>query len=119
MATIFPGPGSTRFGVLCLPPRPTGLPAGFDAAAAIRELATNMSGACQWEPEAFGMHTTETVDYVCVLSGEVTLVLDNGAEVPLRPGDCLVQNGTRHGWRNTGTEPARLLVALVGARREP
>jgi quercetin dioxygenase-like cupin family protein len=31
-----------------------------------------------------------------VLEGEVWLELDDGAEVRLRPGDTVVQNGTRH-----------------------
>jgi hypothetical protein len=28
-----------------------------------------------------------------------------------------VQNGTRHAWRNRGTEPVTLAVVQVGARR--
>jgi len=28
-----------------------------------------------------------------------------------------VQNGTRHRWRNRGTEPAVLAVFITGARR--
>jgi len=52
-----------------------------------------------------------------VLSGEVWLELDDGAEVHLRPGDCVIQNGTRHAWRNRSTEPCVIAVALVGAVR--
>ena len=43
--------------------------------------------------------------------------LDDGAEVTLSPGDTVVQNGTRHRWRNPGTEPAVMGVAIVGAHR--
>ena len=52
------------------------------------------------EPDDPGMHTTDTVDFDFVVSGEVYLELDDGAEVLLKPGDCVVQNGTRHRWNN-------------------
>jgi mannose-6-phosphate isomerase-like protein (cupin superfamily) len=61
------------------------------------------------------MHTTATIDFGVVLSGTVTLELDDGAKVTLAPGDTYVQNGTRHRWSNTGTVPAVLAVAIAGA----
>jgi quercetin dioxygenase-like cupin family protein len=64
------------------------------------------------------MHTTETVDYVTILSGEVWLILDNGAEVHLEPGDCVVQNGTQHAWHNRNPEPCVLVAAIIGAKRQ-
>jgi len=45
-----------------------------------------------------GMHTTDSVDYGVVISGEITLELDDGATVRLKQGDCVVQNGARHAW---------------------
>ena len=57
------------------------------------------------EPDAPGMHTTATIDFEVVLEGEVWLELDDGEEVHLRVGDCVVQNGTRHAWRNRGLWP--------------
>src|SRR6266700_2971813 len=45
-------------------------------------------------------HATETLDYVTVLSGQVTLVI-GGAEVTLGPGDSVVQQpGVPHDWLN-------------------
>jgi len=41
------------------------------------------------EMDNSGMHATDTVDYVIVLSGEVWLELDDGAEVHLKQGDCV------------------------------
>ena len=60
------------------------------------------------------MHATATIDYVVVIEGTLNLVLDD-SEVPLRPGDCLVQRGTNHAWRNTGTGPCRLAAVLIDA----
>jgi quercetin dioxygenase-like cupin family protein len=64
-----------------------------------------------------GMHTSETIDFEYVLSGEVWLELDDGQEVHLQAGDTVVQNGTRHAWRNKGTEPCRVVFCLMGAHR--
>jgi hypothetical protein len=43
---------------------------------------------------------TDTIDYDLVLSGEVYLELDDGVAILLKPGDCVVQNGTRQAWHN-------------------
>lgn len=65
----------------------------------------------------YGMHTTDTIDYDIVLSGEMWLELDDGVEAHLKPGDCVVQNGTRHAWRNRGSEPCVVVVVVFGAKR--
>ena len=83
-----------------------------------REVDAKLPGMLEHnELENPGMHTTDTVDLDLVLSGEMDLELDDGAEVHLRPGDCVVQNGTRHAWRNRSSEPCTMLSILVGARR--
>jgi quercetin dioxygenase-like cupin family protein len=69
------------------------------------------------EPDGEGMHISDTIDFEVVLAGEVTLELDDGAESVLRPGDTVVQNGTRHRWINRGKDPAVMAVFMVGAHR--
>jgi quercetin dioxygenase-like cupin family protein len=61
------------------------------------------------------MHTTRTIDYVILLAGRVTLLLDQG-EVDLKPFDVVVQRGTNHGWVNRGTEPALFAAVLIDAK---
>jgi mannose-6-phosphate isomerase-like protein (cupin superfamily) len=61
-----------------------------------------------------GMHRTDTVDYIVILSGEVWALMDEG-ETLLRPGDCLIQRGTNHAWSNRSDEPCRFLAVLVDA----
>jgi naringenin degradation protein FdeH len=61
------------------------------------------------------MHKTRTIDYIVLLSGEVTLILDKG-EVALKPFDVVVQRGTNHAWSNKGKEPALLAAVLVDAK---
>jgi len=62
-----------------------------------------------------GMHTSDTVDYGIVVSGDIWLELDDGEEVRLKQGDCVVQNGTRHNWRNRGSEVCVIAFVLIGA----
>jgi hypothetical protein len=116
--TYFPPIGGFRFGMFSLPPASTSVgPAPAPVEAAARELETKLPGLASYmEPDAPGMHTTDTIDFEVVLDGEVWLELDGGKEVHLRPGDTVVQNGTRHAWHNRGTKPARLAVFIVGAR---
>ena len=56
------------------------------------------------------MQRTETLDYVYVLDGAVTLVLDV-EEVDLQEGDTVVQRGTRHAWSNRTGAPCTLVVS--------
>jgi mannose-6-phosphate isomerase-like protein (cupin superfamily) len=60
-----------------------------------------------------GFHRTNTIDYVYVLDGAITLQLEEG-EVALEPGDCVVQRFTNHAWHNYGEAPVRLLAVMVG-----
>jgi len=53
-----------------------------------------------------------------VLSGELCMQLDDGVEVHLKPGDSVVQNGTRHAWHNRGSEPCVVVSVIVGAERK-
>lgn len=116
----FPPVGGFRFGFFTLPPAGTPGPGtDVDIAEGLTELEELLPGLTRYlEPGEPGMHTTATVDFEVVLSGEVTLELDDGAIVRLAPGDTVVQNGTRHRWANPGSTPATLAVFIVGARHD-
>lgn len=73
-------------------------------------------GCVQFVP-FLNMHTTDSIDYGVVISGEVYLELDDGVEVLLKPEDCVVQNGTRHAWRNRGSVPCLMAFVMIGATR--
>jgi mannose-6-phosphate isomerase-like protein (cupin superfamily) len=61
-------------------------------------------------------HATETLDYVTILRGEVTLVIGDSA-VTLGPGDSVVQQpGVPHDWQNRSDQPAVMVGVLVSAR---
>jgi mannose-6-phosphate isomerase-like protein (cupin superfamily) len=62
-----------------------------------------------------GMHRTDTTDFGVLLSGNVVVEVDDGAELLLSPGDVVVQNGTRHRWRVVGDVPATMAAFMIGA----
>lgn len=61
-----------------------------------------------------GMHQTDTVDFLVILSGEVWMILDE-EEVLLKQGDTCVQRGTLHAWSNRSDKPCTLAGVLVDA----
>jgi mannose-6-phosphate isomerase-like protein (cupin superfamily) len=117
-AHFFPPVGGFRFSMFTVPPDSISRAALTNPAALLPELEAKLPGlADPLEPDAPGMHTTDTIDFEYVISGRVVLELDDGAKVELGPGDTVVQNGTRHAWRNPFSEPCRMVVFLVGAER--
>jgi mannose-6-phosphate isomerase-like protein (cupin superfamily) len=58
------------------------------------------------------MHKSNTTDYIILLSGSITLILDT-EERDLRPFDVVIQRGTNHAWVNRGSEDALLMAVLV------
>ena len=110
--------GETRLMMVTFPPDSLMMSSDFDPAAAGAEYMSRLPGLAErFEPDSPGMHTTDTVDYGILMQGEISLELDDGKMVALKPGDIVVQNGTRHAWRNGGTKPATLIFVLIGAHR--
>jgi mannose-6-phosphate isomerase-like protein (cupin superfamily) len=60
------------------------------------------------------MHRTRTVDLLVVLSGRVTLHLEDG-DLLLQSFDCVVQRGTAHAWSTPDETAASVAVILVDA----
>jgi mannose-6-phosphate isomerase-like protein (cupin superfamily) len=94
--SIEPPPGSSRWVIASMPPE-----------AESRPRAQPIPGL-----DERGFHTTRTVDYDLVLEGPLILELDQGS-VELQTGDVVVQQATRHAWRNPGQKPAKLLAVLT------
>jgi mannose-6-phosphate isomerase-like protein (cupin superfamily) len=116
--TYFPPVGGFRFMCFTLPAAGSTPAEDLDMVAAVGEVEAKLPGLlAHMEADNPGMHRTNTIDFEVVLSGEVVLELDDGAEKVLRQGDTVVQNGTRHRWHNRGTQPAVLAGFIVGATR--
>jgi len=98
LAVLEPPSGGSRFRVVSVPP---------DEVMRAVLAAHAVPGV-----GADGFHRTRTIDYVLVLDGDITLELDDEAIV-LHAGDCVVQRGTNHAWRNLGDSPVRLLAVMI------
>jgi mannose-6-phosphate isomerase-like protein (cupin superfamily) len=115
--SVVPGPGGTSLHFVTFPPSSVFANPSFDGEAARREALIRLRGlADHFEKDDPAMHKTNTVDYAVVYDGEIWLELDDAKTVHLKKGDVVVQNGTRHAWRNKGTEPVTMLFFLNGAR---
>lgn len=118
VTNLHPEPGETRCLLLTLPPDSSMGSKDFDPQAFFAEGLEHCAGIFErMEPDHPGMHQTDSVDYVMVVDGEVWLELDNGETTRLQQHDFVIQNGTRHGWRNKSSAPATILAILIGARR--
>jgi quercetin dioxygenase-like cupin family protein len=93
-------PGGAVFRVIQIPP----------------EKSMQASGATGKSAE-HGMHQTDTIDFVTILSGEIHLLLDGGEETLLKAGDTVVQRGTNHAWINRGSEPCRFSAVMIKSGR--
>lgn len=114
----FPPVGGFRFGLFTLPPDGVTDRLVPDMNLAQKEAEEKLPGALAYlELDHPGMHKTDTIDFEYVVSGEVWLELDDGV-VHLRAGDTVVQNGTRHAWRNKSSEPCQMVVCLICAHRK-
>lgn len=74
----------------------------------ICRVATYKPGA------AIEIHSTKTVDYVIVVSGELTLILE-GRDIQLTPGDVVVSLAAPHGWANRGSTDCVAVAILLTA----
>jgi mannose-6-phosphate isomerase-like protein (cupin superfamily) len=117
--SYFPPVGGFRFGLFSVAPDSATMMDDLDIEAALAEFGEKLPGLGEYlEPDHPGMHTTATIDYEFVVSGRCILELDDGATRELRAGDTVVQNGTRHAWRNPYDEPCLMVVVLVGAHHD-
>ena len=112
---FFPESGGSIFRVVRLPPPdPAMSQSALDMVA--KELFAGVgSPACKVDVSRHPlMHLTPTTDYIMLLSGEASLLLDEGDPIPLKPFDCVVQRATNHAWIVTGKEPVVFVCVMAG-----
>lgn len=115
VSSVVPGPGETSVHIVTFPPDSIFASPHFNVTASLQEHAEQAPGLVQFfERDNPGMHKTPTIDYAFVLDGEIWLEVDDGKIVHLKQHDFVVQNGTRHAWRNKGERPAILAFVLIG-----
>ena len=103
----------TKFRYFQINPIPDGVPQ--EAIEAATAEAFEKIGAAHHRVDTSrnaAMHQTDTIDYIILLKGDVTLILDE-EEVQLKPYDVVVQRATNHAWVNNGSKPALLIAVLI------
>lgn len=118
VTTMTPDPHGSCLIIVQFPPDSVFTAPAFDSAAAAAEQMRFLPGLAEsFEPDGSGMHKTKTIDYDIILEGELWLELDDGELRHLTAGDVVIQNGTRHAWRNRGNKPAKMAAVMIGADR--
>ena len=110
---LSPPENGSKFRYFQINPTPEGVP--MDIMQEIAADAFKRIGAAHHRIDTSkhpAMHNTNTIDYIILLRGDVTLILDE-EEVRLEPHDVIVQRGTNHAWVNNGDEPALLIAVLI------
>ena len=109
--SLFPPSGGTNVAVIVM------APAGEPRATGGVSLANANVVHVEGDPL---MHQTDTIDLIFVLEGEVTLEQPGeDADIELRRGDFLVQNGGLHKWTNRTEQPAVLAFVFATTTRAP
>lgn len=95
-------PGIARFCTVRLPPLKN-------------LLAYQKEKGSEIDLKNFGMHSTYSVDFLIILEGEVTLLLESGEEKTLHPHDTVIQKGNIHAWHNRGDVDCVFACVMIGA----
>lgn len=67
-----------------------------------------------------GWHIHPTPCYGYILSGSLTVELEDGTKMTYKAGQALAEVvNTRHNGKNTGTEPAKLIMVVTGEKGSP
>ena len=113
---LSPPANGTKFRYFQINPTPEGVP--WEILQEVAAQAFSRIGAAHHRIDTSkhpAMHKTETIDYIVLLQGDVSLLLDE-EEVRLQPFDTVVQRGTNHAWVNHGHKPALLIAVLIDSK---
>jgi hypothetical protein len=109
---LSPAAGKVKVRWFAISPAPEGVPTDMIKTVARQRFADfGAEHELRDQDRHPAMHQTETLDIICLISGEASLVLDN-EERRLKPGNIVIQRGTSHGWTAHGG-PALFLAVLI------
>ncbi|MFF4357682.1 cupin domain-containing protein [Streptomyces sp. NPDC001604] len=114
----FPGPGGTRFRFFTFMPNASGGGEG-ETTPQLQDAQIDAGSGFvdSFDPDRPGMHISDSVDYVHVLSGEVVMELERG-EITVRAGDVIIMRGGWHNWRNETDQPCTVASVMLGTHRK-
>lgn len=110
-----PDASGTIFRLVEIPPESK---TTFNASGIFQELGSSNKPSEADAARHPTMHKTNSLDYLVVISGEMTMEMEEGS-THLRQGDCIVQRGTNHAWVNTSDKPCLIAAILIDAVPAP
>ncbi|MBY0563404.1 MAG: cupin domain-containing protein [Hyphomonadaceae bacterium] len=109
---LSPADGKVKVRWFVIEPPPAGAPPeAIRAAARERFRAFGAEHELRDQGRHPAMHQTATLDIICLISGDASLVLDD-SETRVKPGQIVIQRGTSHAWTAHGG-PALFLAVLI------
>jgi hypothetical protein len=109
---LSPARGKVKVRWFVIEPPPPGVPAeAIKTAARERFAQFGAEHELRDQDRHPAMHQTDTLDVICLISGEASLILDD-AETRLKPGQIVIQRGVSHAWTAHGG-PALFLAVLI------
>jgi hypothetical protein len=109
---LSPASGKVKVRWFVIEPPPAGVPPdAIKAAARERFRAFGAEHELRDQDRHPAMHQTATLDIICLIAGDASLVLDD-CETRLKPGQIVIQRGTSHAWTAHGG-PALFLAVLI------
>ena len=116
--SYFPAVGGVRF-ILVTHPAGSGVTVGTSLGDLRADPDTEGGVSVELQADEGVMHQTDTIDFGVIVSGSISMGLDDGSEVLLNAGDTIVQAGVRHGWYNRSDQPCVIAFVIVGAQPAP
>lgn len=110
-----PTDNGTIFRLVEIPPESK---TSFDPEGIFDELGSHNKPSEEDSAKHPTMHKTNSVDYLVVLTGKMTMVMEDD-EIDICQGDCIVQRGTNHAWVNKYNEPCVIAAVLIDAVPTP
>jgi hypothetical protein len=115
VSVLSPDSGKVKVRWFMIQPAPGGVPADALKAAARQRFADfGAAHELRDQDRHPAMHQTQTLDIICLISGDASLILDN-TETRIKPGQNVIQRGTSHGW-TAHSGPALFLAVLIDRR---
>jgi hypothetical protein len=109
---LHPPKGGVKVRWFVIEPAPEGVPVEVLNKATRDAFARfNAADAIVDQTRAPGMHETQTLDVICLIKGDASLILE-GDQRRLKPGNIVIQRATNHGWIAHGG-PALFLAVLI------
>jgi hypothetical protein len=113
--SALPAAGGSLVHIVTFPPSAASAESHFNPMEIGQEYLARLPGLAEtFEHDGSQMHATNTLDYAIILDGDLWLEMDDAKIVKLSPGDVIVQQATRHGWRNHGDKPATIAFIMLG-----